>query len=171
MSRFYRSQVPVMKRMIQDSGMDEETFNRLFMTNMVNAFRHRHQPPANGAAVTFDVLYYLAEKHTWAQLWPQQDFLGVDPRRGNYESRFLDLLFKAVEDGTASEEVQRVWMRCLEAAIREDADRGMEVVQYGAEKAFWEVYWGDTGGFEGVDPRGEEAGEVARGEGAISAAR
>lgn len=37
--------------------------------------------------------------------------------------------------------MQRVWMRCLDGATKKYAERGgMEVVQYEAEQAFWEVY-------------------------------
>ena len=37
-------------------------------------------------------------------------------------------------------DIQGVWMKCLDEAGKTWMALGMEVVQYEAEKAFWEIY-------------------------------
>ncbi|KAG4434149.1 hypothetical protein IFR05_010370 [Cadophora sp. M221] len=149
MTRFYTSQLGLIKRLAAEAGIDDDAFNERFMTNLNNVYRHRQ----TAAVVTFDTVYYLAEKDTWEQIWPRTLFPGTDPRT-SYNSFLPTLLQQArKETGMKEVEIHNIWMKCLEDSRESCLHLGMEVVQYEAEKKFWELHWSDIGSFEGQDPR------------------
>lgn len=65
MTRFYTSQLSLIKRLAAEAGINDDVFNERIMTKLSNVYKHRQ----TAAVVTFDTMYYLAEKDTWEQIY------------------------------------------------------------------------------------------------------